>query len=76
MGSSTSSNSNGETSYPLQRTHVLQLQGSPVSLPLPRGSLLRRFYEDVREKLSIIVKQDEKLQLLNTATRPSPRVRR
>ena len=44
-----------------------------------RGQLdifqFKRFYEDVREKLSAMVKQDESLQLLstNSTARPSPR---
>jgi len=44
-----------------------------------RGQLdifqFKRFYEDVRKKLSAMVKQDEKLQLLstNSTSRPSPR---
>jgi hypothetical protein len=47
-----------------------------------RGQLdifqFKRFYEDVREKLSTMVKQDESLQLLSTSStsasaRPSPR---
>ena len=45
-----------------------------------RGSVdifqFKRFYEDIRDKLSTVVKQDEKLQLLASATaRPSPNFR-
>ena len=36
----------------------------------------KRFYEDIREKLSNVVKHDEKLQLLaGSSTRPSPKFR-
>jgi len=63
---------------------VYLMQTGTYMVEFKRGQLdifqFKRFYEDVREKLSAIVKQDEKLQLLSSgstgSSRPSPRFRR